>query len=106
MNNTFGRSPAAQELDRLLEKNPSARRKVSTLISQYTDKLLNISSIKDVPTALLCMSMLRDRTLERMDKKVNVSPEVVSYTKNVITAKYRVYAESYKFVSSFLAKKK
>jgi len=106
MNYTFGKSPAAQELERLLENNPIARRKITTLLSEYTDKLLKIAAMKDTDAGLLCMSLLRDHAHSRVDKKVNLSTEVRSYTKNVLTAKYRVYAETYKFVSSLVVKPK
>ena len=95
MKNTFGGTAAAQTLEKLLEDNPSARRKVSRLLSGYTNKLFNITGAKDPPTVIACMVLLRKETLDRLNTLKNVPPEVLSYTKNVVIYRYRVYRQCY-----------
>jgi hypothetical protein len=92
---TFGNTPAAQTLETLLDDKPSARRKVSRLLSTYTSKLFNITGAKDPETVLVCMDLLREQTLKRVDIIKGVPKEVRSYTKNVIIYRYRVYRESF-----------
>ena len=95
MKNTFGSTKAAQELERLLADNPSARRKVSRLLSSFTSKLFNITGAKDPGTVITCMHLLRDYTMARVDIQKNLSPEMRSYTKNVVAYRYRVYREAF-----------
>lgn len=104
MKNTFGSTLAAQKLERLLEDNPTARRKVSRLLSTYTNKLFNVTGAKDPETVKLCMSLLRDYTLARVDIQKNLDPKVRSYTKNVVTCRYRVYRESFEALIPTLRK--
>ena len=95
MKYTFGRTIASQKLETLLEENPPARRKVSRLLSSYTNKLFNITGAKDPETVLTCMELLREQTLKRVDKVNGLAPEVRSYTKNVVTCRYRVYRQCF-----------
>ena len=95
MKYTFGKTLAAQRLEILLYKDPSARRKISTLLSQYTDKLIKIVAIDDPSTVHLCMALLRDFTHRRIDVKKNLSGDIRTYSKNVVTSRYRVYRQTY-----------
>lgn len=95
MKNTFGSNRAAQKLEKLLEDNPSARRKVSRLLSKYTSKLFNITGAKDPETVVTCMALLRDYTLRQVDLQTNLTPTMRSYTKNVVAGRYRVYRQSF-----------
>ena len=104
MKNTFGGTAAAQTLEKLLEDNPSARRKVSRLLSGYTNKLFNITGAKDPSTVIACMVLLRKETLERLDTLKNVPPEVLSYTKNVVIYRYRVYRQCFEYLIPVIKK--
>jgi len=102
MKNTFGKSLSAERLEELLENNPSARRKVSTLLSTYTNHLLLVTQAKNPSTVRLCMDLLRDYTLNRVDIKVNLSPDIRTYTKNVIIARYRAFRHGFDTVSKMM----
>jgi len=93
--NTFGRTIAAHKLEMLLEENPSARRKVSRLLSSYTNNLWNVIGVKSSDTILMCIDLIREQTLKRVDKIQNLTPEIRSYTKNVVTCRYRVYRQCF-----------
>lgn len=105
MNFSFGRTAAAVKLEQLVKDNPSARRKVTTLLSDYTNKLLIVTQAKDPETVRLCMEMLRDYTLRRLDVKQNIPPEVKTYTQNVIIARYRVFRKGFDDVVRILKNK-
>lgn len=92
---TFGNSPAANRLEVLVEESPIARRQVSTLLSIYTNQLLHITGAKDQRTVHLCMEMLRDNTLRRIDVKRNLTTEMKTYLKNVVVMRYRVYRRGF-----------
>lgn len=104
MKYTFGSTLAAQKLETLLEDNPTARRKVSRLLSSYTSKLFNITGAKDPETVLTCMHLLRDYTLARVDVQKNLDPKVRTYTKNVVTCRYRVYRQGFESLIPALRK--
>ena len=91
MKYTFGRTPAAQKLETLLDESPSARRKISRLLSNYTWQLYKITGAKDPETVRLCMEMLRDYTLRRIDITKDLSSAMRSHAKNVVICRYRVY---------------
>jgi len=103
MKYTFGSTLAAQKLETILGDKHSARRKVSRLLSSYTNKLCNITSAKDPVTVLTCMELLREQTLKRVDALENLAPEVRSYTKNVVTYRYRMYRRCFEDISALLA---
>ena len=104
MKNTFGSTKAAQKLETLLKDNPSARRKVSRLLSTYTSKLFNITGAKDPETVITCMQLLREHTLNRVDIQKNLDAKVRSYAKNVVVYRYRVYRESFEALIPALRK--
>lgn len=91
MKYTFGKTVAAQRFEYLLNDNPTARRKISRIISKYTAQMLNIVSLKDPETVRLCLDLLRTYTLIRIDmmKSIRNDEAIRSYAKNVIIARYR-----------------
>lgn len=95
MKNTFGGSKAAQRLESLLENNQPARRKVSRLLSSYTNKLFNVTGAKDPETVLTCMELLREQTLKRVDALQALDTDVRSYTKNLVSYRYRRYRSAF-----------
>lgn len=99
---TFGRTTAAYRLEKLVESNPTARRKISTLLSNYTEHVQKIISIKDPSTVNLCLELLRDYTLRRIDIKRNLSEDIRSYAKNVVISRHRVYIQNFNFLISIL----
>jgi hypothetical protein len=105
MKNTFGSTLAAQKLEKLLEDNPSARRKVSRLLSSYTSKLFNITGARDPETVLTCMHLLRDYTLARVDIQKGLTAKERTFTKNVVTCRYRVYRKGFESLIPALLKK-
>jgi len=105
MNFIFGKSAAAVKLAELVSKNPSARRKVSSLLSEYTNQLLTITQAKDPKTVQLCMSMLRDYTLSRVEK-THIPHDIKTYTQNLVIARYRAYSHGFNDVSKTIQKLK
>ncbi len=95
MKYTFGRTLAAQRLEILVENTPSARRKISRLLSSYTSNLFLITGAQNPETVRLCMEMLRDYTLRRVDVTKNLTDDMRTYTKNVIVYRYRVYRHTF-----------
>lgn len=86
-----------------MEENPYARRKVSRLLSSYSNKLCNITGAKDTVTVLTCMELLLEQTLKRVDALKNLSPDVRSHTKNVVIYRYRTYRRCFEDISALLA---
>lgn len=99
---TFGKTQASQTLETLVGESPCIRRKISSLLSDYSKKLLNITEIKDPETVRLLMALLRDNTLKRVDVKKNLNEEVKTFTKNVVVYRYRVFSTSYEKVLKFV----
>ena len=100
---TFGKTIAAQRLEELLENNPIARRKISALLSNYTSDLLTITLVKHPRPARLCMELLRDYTLRRIDVKKNLTEDIRSYAKNVVVCRYRAYCYGFNEVVKAIA---
>ena len=91
-NNTFGNTKAANKLEELLNDCPVVRRKIATLLSQYRWQLCCLthkSNDINIDTIRLCMELLRDYTLNRINLKSGISLEVKSYTRNVIISQHR-----------------
>ena len=106
MKYTFGRTQAAQRLETLLENSPSARRKVSSILSDFNYKLIRIISAKDPNTVKLCWALLRDYTLKRIDAKKGLTDDMRSYAKNVLIYRYRVYLHNFNDIVALLAAKR
>lgn len=104
MKYTFGKTVASKRLEKLLEGNPIAHRKVSRLLSTYSRTLFNITGAKDPETVLMCMELLREYTLKRVDKQKNLPPEICSYVKNLIVSRYRLYRKSFEALIPALRK--
>ena len=105
MKYTFGKTKASEKLETLVDENPQASRKVSRLLSGFTNKLLHITGARDVATVLTCMELLRAQTLERVDLLENLAPDIRSYTKNVVSYRYRVYRDSFERLAPKLKQK-
>lgn len=95
MKNTFGSSKAAQTLEGLISSNPYARRGISTILSQYSNMMLNITCIKNPQTVRCCLELLRDYTLRRIDIKKHLTAEMRSYAKNVVVFRYRMFRQAF-----------
>jgi hypothetical protein len=98
--NTFGTSPAAQTLYHLLEDQPIARRKISTILNSYTNQLLLITQIKDPKTVRICLALLRDYTLDRLSKRRGIETDIKTYTENLIVARYRSFSKGFDSVDA------
>jgi len=106
MKYTFGKTIASQKLEELLSNNPSARKKISTLLSQFTKQMLNVIDINKNPeTVHLCLELLKNYTLNRVDIKKNLTKDIRTYTKNVIVSRYRVYCRNFDEIISFIKEK-
>lgn len=92
---TFGKTPAAIKLEQLVQNNPSARAKITALLSEYTNQLLLITQIKEPKTVRQCMAMLRDFNLKRLDTKTGLTDDMRTYAKNVVTCRYRVFRHGF-----------
>jgi len=99
---TFGKTSAAQRLEQLMENNPTARRRISTVLSEYTNQLLLITQARDPRTVRLCMELLRDYTLRRIDVKKNLTPEMKTYSQNVVITRYRAFRNGFESVSRMI----
>lgn len=105
MNFSFGCSNSAVKLEQLVKDNSSARKKITTLLSDYTNKLLIVTQAKDPETVRLCMELLRDYTLRRLDVKQNIPSDVKTYTQNVIIARYRIFRKEFDDIVRILENK-
>lgn len=104
MKNTFGRYPAAQKLETLLEDNPSARRKVSRLLSSFTREMFLVTAAKDPVTVRKCLSLLRKDALERINLVQGLSHEVRTYTANVVTGRFRTFLDCFNSLVPYIQK--
>jgi hypothetical protein len=95
MKYTFGKTKAAEKLEILLDNNLVARRRITILLSKYTSQLLKITGIKDPDTVRLCMELVKNYTLNRVDIKKTLTPEIRSYVKNIILTRYRAYLHGF-----------
>ena len=95
MKNTFGKTIAAQRLEKLVSESPSARRRISTLLSEYTYQMWKIFTIKDPRTMRLCLELLRDYTLRRLDIKTTLNESIRSYAKNIVIFRYRMFRQAF-----------
>lgn len=91
----LGSTLAAQRMESMLDTTPIVRRKISTLLSQYTSQLLKITAAKDPSIVRLCMELLRDFTLKRVELKKNIPNDIKSYTKNLIITRHRVFRKTF-----------
>lgn len=96
---TFGKTPSAQKLEQLLENNPNARRRVSSVLSAYTNQLLQITQAREPRTVRLCMELLRNDMLRRLDRKKNLSEDMKTYSKNVVITRYRAFRNGFESVN-------
>ena len=103
---TFGRTAAAVKLAELVEKSPTARRQISALLSLYTSQLLEVVQAKNPRTVRLCMELLRDYTLRRVEVKKNLTDDMKTYTKNVVITRYRAYRNGFDDVNRALERRK
>ena len=95
MKNTFGRNRAAQKLEILLKDNPSARRKISRILSSYTHRLLMVTRAIDPATVNLCMVLLRNWAIDRVNIVSGLTDDIRSYARNIVVSRYRVYRTSF-----------
>ena len=102
---TFGRTLAAQKLEELVSQSPSARRKISSLLSDYTNQLLQITMAKEPRTVRLCMEMLRDYTLRRLDVKTKLTDDIRSYAKNVVIYRHRVFRKEFDAITRIIQRR-
>jgi len=91
----FGKNKAAQKLELLVKDNPSARRKISRLLSRYTEQLLLVVGVREPRTVRLCMEFLRDYNLKRIDIITNLSNDMRSYARNVVIGRYRLFYQEF-----------
>ena len=104
MKNTFGSTKAAQTLEVLVNDYPGARRRVSRLLSKFTHKLLHVTQARDPETVITCMELLREQTLKNVDA-MKLNPAIRSYTKNVVTHRYRAFRSGFQSLIPHLEKK-
>jgi hypothetical protein len=102
MKYTFGKTSAAQKLEQLLDNNPTARRRISAVLSEYTNQLLLITQAREPRTVRLCMELLRDYTLRRLDVKKNLTPEMRTYSQNVVVTRYRAFRNGFESVNKII----
>lgn len=96
---TFGKTSAAMRLEQLVENHPTARRRISAILSDYTNQLLLITQAREPRTVRLCMELLRDYTLRRFDVKKNLTDEMKTYSQNVVITRYRAFRRGFDSVN-------
>lgn len=96
---TFGDTPAAKTLVKMVENNPSHRKKVAVTLTQFLEGLWQLTLIKDKRLAGFCMIKWRDHAIQRFDLKSNMTPEIKSYATNVITMYWRKAWRAYQLNS-------
>jgi hypothetical protein len=99
---TFGKTAAAQKLEQLLENSPSARRRISSVLSAYTNQLLQIVQAREPRTVKLCMELLRNDTLHRIESNKNLSQDVKTYSQNVVMTRYRAFRNGFESVNKMI----
>lgn len=85
-------------LEEMVETKPAQRRRVSKLLSEFTQSLLALVKAEEPRTVLLAMQLLRDYNLRRVDFKTTFDPILKSYTKNVICHRFRAYRDAFRYV--------
>ena len=102
---TFGKTKASEKLEQLLEGKPWASRRVSRLLGSYSHKLITITGAKDPETVCTCMELLRDFTLQRVDK-TKLDPTIKTHTKNLVCYRYRVIRKTFEELVPLLKQQK
>ena len=99
MKNSFGKTKASLRLEKLVSNNRSARRKVSSLLSEFTMQMMAIMLARDSGTVRLCLKLLRQHTINRIDIIKSLNNEIKMYTKNVVIGRYRAYLNGFNQVA-------
>ncbi len=94
MKYTFGKTKACEKLEAALEGKPWASRRVSRLLSHYSNKLLHITGARDPVTVQTCMLLLKEQTLKQIDL-TKLDPFIKSLTKNIVTYRCRQYHNAF-----------
>jgi len=103
---TFGKTSAAVRLEQLVENSPIARRKISAILSDYTNQLLLVTQARDPRTVHTCMELLRDYTLRRFDVKKHLTDEMRTYAQNVVVTRYRAFRKGFDSVQRVIQSRK
>ena len=97
----FGKTKAANRMELLGEMFPMDRRKVSSLLSRYTDQLYKVINTNiDASTTKLLLHLLCQYNLSRAEV-MKVHEDIRSYTKNLIKCRYRVFLSAYNNIHKF-----
>ena len=89
MKTPFGNTGAAIKLAEIVETNPRSRRYVSSTLSELSNILHNIISVKEMPTRRYLCMLVRDQFIDRVKKSEKLSPAEASFLANVITTRCR-----------------
>lgn len=103
MKYTFGKKPAAIKLESLVKDNPSDRRKVTRLISRYTEQLAQTVEVRDPETVTLLMQLLREYNLSRVNS-MKLDETVRSYARNLIISRHRVFLHEFEYLTPTVRK--
>jgi hypothetical protein len=101
MKYTFGKTKACASLEQLVENNPWASRRVSRLLSNYSNQLLHITGARDPETVKACMELLKQFTLKRVDS-TKLDPTIKSHLKNIVCYRCRQYRGTFEAMLPFI----
>ena len=99
MSYIFGKTKAAIALAEMVEENPTARRRISSLLSEFSHQMMTIVLAREPKTVIICLKLLRDYTIGRLDNTKSILPEKIkSYAKNVIVYRHRAFKAGFEYV--------
>jgi hypothetical protein len=103
---SFGKNKASLRLVAIVENNPAARRRVSSILSEHTQQMMAIITARDPKVVRLCLKMLREYTIKRIDSVHHFSPEIKMYCKNVVIGRFRAHLNGFNTVIAMQDKAK
>jgi len=103
---SFGKNKSSLRLEAIVEKSPAARRRVSTILSEFTMQMMGIVTAKDPKIVRMCLQLLREKTLKRIDSVDNLNDEMRMYCKNVVVGRYRAHINGFNEVNAMRDRQK
>ncbi len=95
---SFGKTKASLRLEKIVENNPAARRRVSALLSEFTYHMMGIISVRDPKIARMCLQFLKKNTLNKIDTIACFNTEIRMYCKNVVIGRFRAHLNGLNYV--------
>ena len=98
MSYIFGKTKAAIALADMVKDNNSARRFISSLLSEFSHQMMTIVLAREPKTVIICLKLLRDYTISRVNANKYLPDKIKSFTKNVIVYRHRAFKRGFEYV--------